>query len=393
MTVFLNEEHKKNKAAANKIASYLKYTTLQDIRNKVEIYYDPLPYDKGGFMEQDNVFNVFYSHNATKYSCQSDINKLPWLTRIELDKEKMMDKNITLLDIKSKFCNNWDKRYKEAKGIKKEERQLLEIISQAAILSNNDNDELPIIHIRFDMTEFNFSILISFLETFIENFELKGLSSIKKIDDVSDKRYINFSNENQDMNVETQYLIYTAGINLVDIRYLNGIDLNKTTCNDVTLIYEKFGIEAARMALLKEIKAVFEGAGNKINFQNHSILIDIMTNNGTLTSTDRHGLNRLETDPLARASFEKTVDQLLNAAVFGEVDHMKSVSSRIMSGLVIKGGTGLFNVLLNTDLLEKSEYVEDIESKYKKTFNELSSNAIMKDIIKKESANIFIPLE
>ena len=97
-----------------------------------------------------------------------------------------------------------------------------------------------------------------------------------------------------------------------------------------------------------------------------------MTNVGTLTSIDRHGLNKLDTDPFSRASFEKTVEQLINAAVFNEVDHMKSVSSRIMAGLCIKGGTGLCNLILDKELLENSEYTTDIGQLYKKTYNDIS---------------------
>jgi DNA-directed RNA polymerase II subunit RPB1 len=41
-----------------------------------------------------------------------------------------------------------------------------------------------------------------------------------------------------------------------------------------------------------------------------------MTNNGNIIAINRHGMSRLDTDPLSRASFETTVDILLNAAVF-----------------------------------------------------------------------------
>ncbi|CAH6421790.1 DNA-directed RNA polymerase subunit RPB1, partial [uncultured virus] len=391
MIVYLKEEVRQNSEMANKIASYIKYTTLRDIRDKVDIYYDPYPNNKEGFMNQDNVFNVFYSHNVTKYSCQADITGLPWLIRIELNKEKMMNKDITLLDIKSKFCNHWERRYRDTRGLKKEEKQLLERITQTSILSNNDNDRVPIVHIRFDMTDFDFSTIVSFLETFIESFKLKGLDNIQKINTVIEERVISFENEDQEMKLLEQNVVYTAGVNLTAIRYINGINLNKTITNDIVEVFENFGIEAARMILLHEIRSVFERAGNKVNYQHISVLVDIMTNNGTLTSIDRHGLNRIETDPLARASFEKTVDQIITAAVFGEVDHMKSVSSRIMAGLVIKGGTGLCELVLDTKLLENSEYVEDIEHKYKKTFIELGTNPIINDVINKDLGQIFVP--
>lgn len=392
MMIYLNEDIRNNVERANKIASYIKYTTLEDLRDKVDIYYDPNPYEKDGFMERDNVYNIFYGHNPGRYSCQSDISSLPWLIRIVINKEMLLQKDITLLDVKTTFCNNWERRYRDNRGMNKIEKQLLEKITQTAILSNSDNDKVPIVHLRFDMTEFDFSTIIAFLDTFIESLKLKGLEGITKINDVSEEQTVSFNNENQELKTEKQQVIYTAGVNMVDIRYINGVDIHKTICNDVVQIYNEFGIEAARMSLLNEIRTVFEGAGNKVNFQHISILIDIMTNNGTLTQIDRHGLNRIEIDPLARASFEKTVEQLINAAVFGEVDHMKSVSSRIMAGLVINGGTGLCNIVLDTLMLENSEYIEDIDHKYKKTFIELTEDPVASDIIDKETTTGFIPM-
>jgi DNA-directed RNA polymerase II subunit RPB1 len=391
MSIYLDETIRHNKDMADKIASYVKYTTIADIRKRVDIYYDPTPFKKDGFMEKDHVFNVFYKHNPTKNSCQPEINTLPWLMRIELDKEKMMDKEITLLDIKSKFCNNWERRYVDFKGVRKEEKQLLEKVTQCAILSNNENDKLPIIHIRFDMKDFNFSTVTGFLDVFVETFKLKGIEGIESINSVTPERILDFNNENQEKQELKQHVIYTSGINIEEIRYINGIDLNKTLCNDVIEVYQKYGIEAARAVLLYEINTVFEGSGNNVNYQHLSVLVDIMTNSGILTSVDRHGLNKLDTDPLSRASFEKTVDQLIQAAVFGEVDSMLSVSSRIMAGLAIKGGTGLCEVILDTNTLENSEYVEDMEQKYKKTYTDLETNIVMDDIVSKPTVGIFIP--
>jgi len=78
--------------------------------------------------------------NQSKNSCNSNINNLPWLIRVELNKEKLLNKEVTLLDIKTKFCNNWEKRYVDIKSIKKEERSLLDKVLNCAILSNSDND-------------------------------------------------------------------------------------------------------------------------------------------------------------------------------------------------------------------------------------------------------------
>ena len=46
---------------------------------------------------------------------------------------------------------------------------------------------------------------------------------------------------------------------------------------------------------------------------------DVMTNKGYLTAINRQGINRGDVGPLAKCSFEDTTDQLMKAALFGEL--------------------------------------------------------------------------
>lgn len=393
MIIYPTKEYMGSRDMANKIASYIIFTTLGNIRNRLSVYYDPDPYRKGGFMEQDNVNKVFSTKSTSKYSCQADFAALPWLMRIEFNRESLFEKEVTLLDIKSKFCNAWEKRHSD-KSLKKEEKYVLEKVIQLAILSNTDYDKIPILHIRFDMLDFDISTLNDFIEYVIDKFKLKGISSISNISTINEERVLAFDNENNDIEKKKQYVIYTMGTNLYDIRYLNGIDINRTITNDVIAMYETFGIEAARSILLREIIYAYERAGSGVNYHHVSVLIDLMTFNGYMTSIDRHGMNKSDVGPLSRASFEKTVDQLQTAAIFGEIDYMNGVSSRIMAGLVIKGGTGLCNIILDTDMIQNSEFTEDIGQKYVKTYNDISGNNIMSDIINRttEENDMFIPV-
>lgn len=391
MEIYLDEKHKNSKDMANKIASHIKYTDISHIRKRIDVYYDPIPYKKDGFMNNDGVYNIFHSHNPGKYSCQSEINNLPWLLRIELDREKMMEKEVTLLDIKSKFCSFWEKRFHSVKTLKKDEKKIIEKIQQLAILSNSDNDKDPIIHIRFDMNNFNFMTIVKFSNIIIDSFKLKGMENIDDILDVKKERVIVIDKKNNNLNKEEEYVIYTKGINLLDIRYINGIDLKRTICNDIISIYEEFGIEAARAALLKEIKLIIKNT----NYQHLSILMDVMTSNGNLVSVDRHGLNKVDTNPFARASFEKTIEQFINAAVFCETDTMKSVSSRVMAGLVINGGTGAIDLKMDTEMLEKSEYIEETKQYHKDDTSEITLDPVIKDTIERdidEKEDIFMPI-
>jgi DNA-directed RNA polymerase II subunit RPB1 len=90
-----------------------------------------------------------------------------------------------------------------------------------------------------------------------------------------------------------------------------------------------------------------------------------MTRAGRLMSADRHGINKSDIGPLAKASFEETERILLNAALFGEMDPVTGVSANIMMGQPIRGGTGFFQVLLDEAafmrLQEGLPPMEDIE--------------------------------
>lgn len=391
MFVYLTEDQMGNRELANRIASHIKYTTIGQLRKRIDIYYDVDPYAKDGLMVKDNVRNIFYGLSQAKSTCQTDITNLPWLMRIEFDREKMLNKEVTLLDIKSKFCNTWEKRYADIKSIKKEEKNLLDKITNCAVLSNTDNDKMPIMHIRFDMNDYNTATLVEFMELFVDKFRIKGIPNIED-NYVSEEKMINYNNPEHSIEKKTNYLLYTDGINLTDIRYINNIDLNRTFCNDIISIYENFGIEATRAVLLKELTTTFENGGAQVNAQHMALLVDIMTNNGDVTSIDRHGMNRIDNDPLSRASFEKTVDQLLAAAVFNKVDSMQSVSSRIMSGLAFRGGTGYCNLILDTHAIEQSEYVEDVGGdEYRKNYSLLTTNSLVEDIVNKDNEGIFMP--
>jgi DNA-directed RNA polymerase II subunit RPB1 len=396
LIIRLTDEYKQSKEMAHKIASHIKYTTIGDIRGRINVYYDPKPMEKGGFMEQDNIKEAFFNKKSTKNSCQSDITNLPWLMRIEIDREKMSEKEVSLLEIKSKICNWWENRINNYKSMKKEERKVINKIVSLGILSNTDNDKQPTIHIRFNVKDnekdkFDLETINHFIEYIIDIFKLKGMDGIDKIARIYEERMIKFDKETGESKVDKEHIILTSGVNMQDIRYIIGIDIVNTISNDIVKVYNTFGIEIARMRLFREISLAYERAGHSINFQNLSVLIDIMTSNGTLMSVDRHGMTKSENDPLSRASFEKSVEQLLTAAFFGETDNMKGISSRVMAGMVIKGGTGLPNIVLDTNIIQKSEYTG--ENKYSTSYAEIASSNIAADIMKKdEYDDVFMPI-
>jgi DNA-directed RNA polymerase II subunit RPB1 len=387
MIIYLNDDYSKNRNKAESVLFLLEYTNINSIKQKISLYYDPNPNSVDSIMKNDKVSNVFkYTGiSSSKFSNNKSYYKLPWLMKIVLNKEKLFNKGITLLDIKSKICDTLEKKMMDYKNIKKEEKYIFDVISHFAILSNLDNDDLPIIHFRFDIDTININIFNDIIYFICDKIRIKGLDGIGVNNSIIHDRKVNID-ENYNIEDSKEYVLYIDGVNLMDIRHIKGIDLLKSYCNNFNYIYEFFGVEAARNYIFIEINKAYETKGSSINHQHISLLADLIAHTGKLISIDRHGMNKLNLDPLSRASFEETVEQLLSAAVFSEVDSMNSVSSRVMSGLVIKGGTGICDIMLDTDILEKSEYVEK-NININKNVTILNKNEIINEILDKNENN------
>ena len=380
MIIYLKNEFCQNELVTKKIVSHIDVVTFNEIYNNVEFIYDCIPHDPNGKMKKDNVSYIFKKLNS-----EQDIENAPWLIRIELNKEVMYDKNIVLLDIKKAFCNNLNRKLNEIKIIKKDEKLIIEKILDYAVLSNDDNDNIPVIHIRLQIQDdFNIKFINGLLD-FISKFKIKGMNDISGGIRVSSEFYNYYDNETHKIEKKKQNIIYTDGINLNDIRYLKYIDNYKTRCNDINIIYETFGIEAARTVLLKEIYHEMN-SNDAIVFQHFSILVDMMTSRGIIVSVDRHGFNKQEMDVFARASFEKSVDQLISAAVFCETDTLDCVSSRIMSGLIVKSGTGLCDIILDTEMIMSSKNENVVPDS---TTFQLFSDTYISDIINNDITEDF----
>jgi DNA-directed RNA polymerase beta' subunit len=393
-TIALNPDVRGNKILVDRIASYVRYLTIEDITTKTEIIFDPEPNGKSGYARLDNTDNVFFVDKSKAVQGQSGAEMVPWLLRIFLDKEKIIEKDVNMLYIKSRFVQFWNETYTDAKKVTKEEKEVLNSINHVGIATNDDNSPVPIVHIRFDLNTISMDMLNGLNNLVVNNFKLKGVNDIEDIDKIPEDTRVVFDADGN-VNREKQFTIFMKGINMLDIRKIRGINLAYTVCNSVTETYEKFGIEATRALLVNHLSGVFVTGGHTVNYQHIAILADMMTNTGGLTSIDRHGINRLDTDPLSRVSFERQVDELLNAAVFAETDHMRSVSSRIMAGQCFKGGTGYCDVLLDNELLENTEYVdisEDRQKEFAKTTSKFKPNMLLNDMLNKKHLRSFIPV-
>ena len=107
MTIYFKEPYNTNRSQVNKIVSYFKYLSIRYLVSNIEIYYDlGLDDALSKKIKNDNVTNPFFIHNQ-----KVELSSMPFVFRLKMDIEKMLDKETTLLDIKTKFISHWYKKY------------------------------------------------------------------------------------------------------------------------------------------------------------------------------------------------------------------------------------------------------------------------------------------
>jgi DNA-directed RNA polymerase subunit A" len=169
--------------------------------------------------------------------------------------------------------------------------------------------------------------------------EKKRLSGIKDIT----RAFVRKHNE--------EYLIYTEGSNLKSVLSIPGVDMKRTTTNDIQQIYETLGIEAGRNAIINEAMKVLEDQSLDVDIRHIMLVADRMTVTGELQAVGRTGISGAKGSVLARAAFEETEKHILNAALHNEVDPLKGVAENIIIGQPIPVGTGIVELVVNADLI------------------------------------------
>jgi DNA-directed RNA polymerase subunit A'' len=150
-----------------------------------------------------------------------------------------------------------------------------------------------------------------------------------------------------------EWIINTDGSNLPKVLEVPGVDTARTTTNNVHEIAKTIGIEAARNALVHEAESVLEEQGLDVDTRHVMLVADMMTSTGEVQQIGRHGISGKKSSVLARAAFEITVPNIVEAAVKGESDPLAGVTENVIVGQSIPIGTGLVELYMST--FEKKE--------------------------------------
>lgn len=152
-----------------------------------------------------------------------------------------------------------------------------------------------------------------------------------------------------------EYVLITDGTNLEAVLKVDGVDPRRVFTNSIYEVENVLGIEAARQALINEIRNVLEEQGLDVDIRHVMLVADMMTLTGVVRQIGRHGIAGEKASVLARASFEVTVKYLFDAAARGEVDELRGVAENVIIGQVAPIGTNLVKLIMNPTIAKRSE--------------------------------------
>ncbi|GLB36718.1 putative DNA-dependent RNA polymerase catalyzes the transcription of DNA into RNA using the four ribonucleoside triphosphates as substrates [Lyophyllum shimeji] len=340
LTVYLEPEIAKSSTLAKNVQQELAYTSLRTVTAAVEIWYDPDP--SSTIIEEDQVFvESFFAIPDEEIESKLHLQS-PWLLRLELDRAKMIDRKLTMHYVASRIAES----FKTDLFVIWSEDNSEKLVIRCRVLGGGDKEEDGIGTIEEDI------FLRQLENTMLNSVSLRGVKGVKRVFLMEQDRVVMTPEGSIETGREKEWVLETDGVNLKTVMCIEGVDFTRTYSNSCVEIFNVLGIEAARNAIMKELRGVIEFDGSYVNYRHLALLCDLMTHRGTLMAITRHGINRADTGALMRCSFEETVEILMEAAAVGEKDDCHGIAENVMFGQMAPMGTGSFDVALDIDMLK-----------------------------------------
>jgi len=356
ITVYLKEEDETQKDKAHSIMYMLEHTKLKEVVKSIQICFDPddlntLIEEDKDMIQQYRFFESMVGDCANQNWESDDTEKSKWILRMEMDPEVMLEKNITMDDINFTLKNCYQNTINCVYSDYNSDKLLFRIRMNEVINNSNSKTQKKKLN-PLDQSD-QIYILKNFQDQLLNNIVLRGIKGINKV--ILRKIQDNVFEKNGVYNKKDIWVLDTIGTNLLEVLSLDYIDSKRTFSNDIVEIYNVLGIEAARQTILNELIDVISFDGTYINYHNYSVLCDRMTFTSKMISIFRHGINKDDIGPIAKASFEETPEMFLKAARHAELDTMRGISANVMCGQEGFFGTSAFQVILDIEEMQRLE--------------------------------------
>jgi DNA-directed RNA polymerase II subunit RPB1 len=342
MTVYQEPDKVGDRESAKVLRSMVQHTNLRSVAETCELWYDPditstiIPED------MDMVESYFIIPEDTE---QELAGHSKWLLRITLSRAKLLDKGLNIQDVAAKMKSTFGRDLSVIFSDINADEQILRIRTVQPYGSKDDEED------RKEDDE----VLRRFMNEMLDNLTFHGVPGVERafIDQKTRPQMAPDGSLYMKKGAAEckEFVLETSGSSFAKVLAIPGVDTTRTYTNKFTEVFEVFGIEATRSALLRELAQVLSFDGSYVNHRHLALLCDVMTSRGYVMAVTRHGINKSDTGALMRCSFEQTVEILLEAAAAGELDDCHGVSENLILGQIAPVGTGTMDIFLDQNML------------------------------------------
>lgn len=330
MYIYLKPEYDTDESKAQHLINEIEHIKFSYFIKKTKIKY-------GTIKPEEKIYKNVIDVNP-------NINKNMFLKtyyELELDKDRLLNKNITPQDIANIILAEHD---------------------NVMIFNNSINDDeiIMLIHIENVKTG---KILDAdkWIKTYIDTIsatKIKGLSGI-----LSAKIYPLVRSETKpDGSIDKRakaYYIRTVGINMDGILDFDEVDPDKIFCNNITIMNSYFGIVASRKRIISQLEFILSEL--EIGHPNYLLYGDIITHTGSIININENGITDFDRDNfLLRTSAKGPLKVIRECALNGTHNKITGVSGPLMMGKSPELGTYYNKVVVNSDFVK--DHIKTIDN-------------------------------
>jgi DNA-directed RNA polymerase beta' subunit len=325
------------------IANHIEMMKLKQFVNNYQVFFESfMNIIHPDYKHENEMIKSFIKHNPLLKVPNDLIN---WSMRLEIDREKLIEKNMKLETI----CY-----------------RLFELNPNLYIVNNAENTSKPdniIIRIYIRASQFkktqevDINVLDTFIKTRILHSIIRGIDGIHSTD-VSAKLARTDIKEDGSVCKINKNVIMTDGTNMTTILCNEFVDPYQTQSDSIIEISQLLGIEAANNAIVINLSSMMPSADPKY----YRVYSDTMTSTGVVTSIDRQGIqNREKNNSLLLLSNSHPLQELENIAINGSTaDCTRASSQSLMVGSTPKQCSNYNKIIVNRQFIQDN--VKDLSS-------------------------------
>lgn len=341
MKLYFEKKHRSNKEFVSKISNIIKCIYVGDIVNQ---------------------FNIYYDNNGSVHKNTEETTK-PWLFQLSFNKDKVKSINLSIdiifgaIDL---FCNSSLSSSRNTTRNKK----FYNVFQDTPNLSMVETDSMYEVNVRFNIKSATQNVLRDMKQIMTTDILITGIDGISGSRVLENK--ISEIGSDGEIITQTEYLIETDGVNLPTVLDIDGLDATRIECNDFYEIHRIFGIDMLKKQIFNEYRKIIT-SNEPVSTAHLTLLADFQCHKAQLVniSSKKAGVGSLTLDPLMKASFEESTTNIINSAIYNEVDNMKFASSSVIAGQLSRIGTGMFDMGIDISMIKNTATTSNVKHSMK----------------------------